>query len=169
MQNCHYLVLQKMFLSALKIHRLLMMKMSSVLCQSTVAWCYCVVKPPLEIALSLLATQVTRSSRDWHFVGEILFYENLPKRYLFCFVLTFCLNVWMCDVKIEKFGWEIMPRLHLSLLELWWAFFFLIGTNVFVWLWWPVSLKLMKVIKLVSVRKWWRNLRRILLRSKKRL
>lgn len=167
MQNCHYLVLQKMFLSALKIHWLLMM--SSVLCQSTLAWCYCVVKTPLEIALSVLATQVTRSSRDWHFLGEILFFENLTKRYLFNFVLTFYLNVWMCDVRIEKLGWEIMPRLHLSLLELWWAFFFLIGTNVFVWLWRPVSSKLVKVIKLVSVRKWWRNLRRILMRSKKRL
>ena len=49
----------------------------------------------------------------------LMFYENPPKRYLFRFVLTFCLNVWMCDEKIETFGWEIMPRLHLSLLELW--------------------------------------------------
>ena len=63
----------------------------------------------LEIALSLLTTQVTQSSRDWHFVREILFYENPPKGNLFRFVLTFCLNVWMCDVKIEKFGREIMP------------------------------------------------------------
>ena len=42
------------------------------------------------------------------FCGGNLVLREPTKEVYISLVLTFCLNVWMCDVKIEKFGWEIM-------------------------------------------------------------